>query len=284
MNTPPDSSIAKLFAIVSPCGSRMERTTLPGVTYPTTPETVTNQIRPAQSGSALWIPDPPVALLTSTSRTSLNPSPFCTVLRDHQQVPGEGCDDGAVLVVEVEVAAAREVAERERAGLARRQLVGGEGRQCLRVEHPQRRADGGDADRDDPALAVERHRGALGGEHRAGDLGVATERTGHVVGVGLVGVVVDVAALVGGHERVAGDLLSAVRLGRGGAAGERLHHPVAWVGGDRNRWGRDSAGAAAVSTPLSARRAASANAVRRKAVSMASPTTHPAWGNGPITG
>ncbi len=43
--------------------------------------------------------------------------------------------------------------------------------------------------------------------------------------------------------------------------------------------GVETAPAAAVSTPLSARRAASANAVRRKAVSMASPTTHPAWGN-----
>ena len=58
MKTPPDSSIAKLFAMVSPAGRWTERTTLPGVTYPTTPDCVTNQIRPAQSGSALWMPEP----------------------------------------------------------------------------------------------------------------------------------------------------------------------------------------------------------------------------------
>ena len=63
-------------------------------------------------------------------------------LRDHQQVAGERGDHRAVLVVEVEVAAAREVAERERAGLSWRELVGGEGRERLRVEHPQRGAGG----------------------------------------------------------------------------------------------------------------------------------------------
>ena len=73
MKTPPDSSIAKLLAIVSPAGSRTERTALPGVTKPTTPDCVTNQIRPAQSGSALWMPEPPVTPLRSTSRTTSKP-------------------------------------------------------------------------------------------------------------------------------------------------------------------------------------------------------------------
>ena len=74
-NTPPDSSIAKLFAIVSPAGRWRRRTESWRFTNPTTPETVTNQMRPLQSGNALWMGEPPVAALRSTSRTLRNPSP-----------------------------------------------------------------------------------------------------------------------------------------------------------------------------------------------------------------
>ena len=161
-----------------------------------------------------------------------------SVLGDRQQVAGERGHDGAVPVVEVEVAAAGEVVEGERPRSTRRQLLGGQRRQRRGVQHPQGRALRGDADGDDAAAAVEGDRCALGREQGAGDLRVAPQWSRTVVGVGLVGVVVDVAATVGRHERVPGDPLRAVGPRARGMAGEVPDDRVAGVGGDGRRRSR----------------------------------------------
>ena len=113
-----------------------------------------------------------------------------------------GRHDHAVAVVEVEVAAAAEAGEGLGRRRARRQGELGQHVEGLGVEHPQ--VDGLDAhaDREQPAPPVEGDRRALLGEERRDDLGGVAERAGRGAGVGLVGVVVEVAAPVGGHERV----------------------------------------------------------------------------------
>ena len=86
---------------------------------------------------------------------------------------------------------------------ARRQVERGQQREGLRVHQHEARVLDADADGDDPPGAVERDRRALGPQERGGALHRAPERARTGVGVGLVGVVVDVAAPVRRHERVA---------------------------------------------------------------------------------
>ena len=142
-------------------------------------------------------------------------------LAHHPDLVAVGRDDGAVLVVEVEVAAAREVAEHAAAPRrARRERKDGEQVERRRVEHREPRPLEADADGDDPAGGVEGERCALGVLLRRENLGAAAERPAAHVGVGLVGVVVDVAASVGRHEGVLGNDGCGHRARRGGRADE----------------------------------------------------------------
>ena len=109
-----------------------------------------------------------------------------------------------VELVEVEVAAPREIAEHGAAAGARRERKGGLGVEGLGVDHGQHRSLDADADGDHPPLAVEGEGAAFGVLQGRPGLRRAAERAGPDVGIGLVRVVVDVAAIVRGHERMAG--------------------------------------------------------------------------------
>ena len=111
-----------------------------------------------------------------------------------------------VELVEVEVAASREIAEHGAAPAAgpRREREGGLRVEGLGIDHGQHRSLDTDTDGDHPPLAVERQGATLGVLQGRADLGRAAERSRPDVGVGLVRIVVDVAPPVRGHERVLG--------------------------------------------------------------------------------
>ena len=130
------------------------------------------------------------------------------------------------LVVEVEVAAAGEVRQRvARARHARRQRVAGDGVERDRVQQPQRGAVEADAHGHQTPARVEGDRRALGrvGGRRRRDAAGA-QRAGAAVGVGLVGVDVDVRLPVRSHVRVARRSGRGDRL-RGGRAAQELVEP-----------------------------------------------------------
>src|SRR5581483_2253970 len=139
-------------------------------------------------------------------------------LGDHVDAVVRGRDHRAIVVVEVEVAAAREVAERVPARPAGRQREGRQRLERAGVEQRQLGPVEPDADRHDPPSGVEGDRGALAEEEgRCGPDGVP-EGAAELVRVGHVRVVVDVGAAVRGHERVLRDRGRLNRLGdRGGA-------------------------------------------------------------------
>ena len=90
------------------------------------------------------------------------------------------------------------------------------------------------ADRHDPSRAVERHAGALGAGHEVGrgHGRVASGGSGEGVGVAHVGVVVDIAAAVGGHVQRAGDGGSSHRVSACRGTDEGGDERRARVGGD----------------------------------------------------
>ncbi len=118
---------------------------------------------------------------------------------------GGGRGEGAVAVVEKEVGAAADIGERVPAGrgVASRHGELGDRFQRFGVDEHHGEALEAAAQRDDPALGVKRHRGALADAVAArGDRQVPPERATDVVGVGAVGVVVHAAGAVGGQKRV----------------------------------------------------------------------------------
>src|SRR6266478_5675406 len=138
MNTPPVSSTANELPIASPARRIVCTAPLSGSTVPTSAFTVTNQRSPLQSGRHEMIPSVgSTTVARSYTRTSSKAGP-------------------SAVVVSVEVAAAREVAEHAAAPRrARRERKDGEQVERRRVEHREPRPLEADADGDDPAGGVE---------------------------------------------------------------------------------------------------------------------------------
>ena len=122
----------------------------------------------------------------------------------HPDVPGRGRDHGAIAVVEVEVPTAGEVLEDVSAdALARRQRQRRPPFERAGVEQLVSRSGETHADRHDSPGRVEGDRAAVSALRRCDHLQPAAQRSGSSVGVGLIGVDMQVAASVGGHERMA---------------------------------------------------------------------------------
>ena len=150
-------------------------------------------------------------------------------LGDHQDVPLGRRHDGPVLIVEIEIPAAREVRERIPSGveLAWRQLVRRQRHEGVRIEQGEDRPLEPDADRHEPALGVERDRRALVQEvARVG--GRFAKRALDRVRVRLISVDVDVRLAVRRHERMLGRRGKLERVCLGRLPGE--HGQVAAVG------------------------------------------------------
>jgi len=87
MNTPPVSSTAKELPIASPSSATETTAPLAGSTVPTMPCTLTNQMRPCQSGSAETMPSPTAtADDTSYIRTTEKPGPSGDVVSPTTQI------------------------------------------------------------------------------------------------------------------------------------------------------------------------------------------------------
>ena len=204
MKTPPVSSTANEFVIPSP---RLRDSDLAG-----------SRVDPADDPLRRREPDPPVpvgqrgddpvALRHDAAEVVIADELEARAagLGDDEHVARRGRRDYAVAIVEIEVAAAREVAKRVGAYVARRQVVGREHLEARRVHHRHDRPVEADAEHDDAPLAVETRRGAFARRKRRVGLDVVAERPAPRVGVGLVGVGVDVAEPVRGHVGVARDL------------------------------------------------------------------------------
>ena len=157
-------------------------------------------------------------------------------LADDEGVAVARRDHRTIVIVEVEVAAAAEVLERVRAGGARREVHLSDHLKRVRVEHRQDRPVEAHAHGHQPAKAVESDRGALAEVERRARAEVVAERPRLQVRVGLVGVVVDVRAPVGRHERLLRHRLGADGTRGGGVPDEA--RDVRRQGVLRDRWRR----------------------------------------------
>ena len=148
-----------------------------------------------------------------------------------------GRDHRLVALVEVEIAAARKVGEWiAGAWAARRERHHRQQVERVGIEHRQARPFEPDADRHDPALAVERQRPALRALEGGAGFHAVAERPRPEVRVGHVGVVVQVAPPVRSHERVLGHRWRGYAAGLRGRADECRHRgEVRRILGNRRR-------------------------------------------------